>query len=99
HFVRVFRGLPSSVDHPVALTIGNFDGIHRGHQAMLTRLREGAEDLRLTPAVLTFDPHPREFFAPASAPPRLSTLRSKLEVFRAYGVASTITARVAREFP
>jgi riboflavin kinase / FMN adenylyltransferase len=77
----------------VALTIGNFDGVHRGHQAMLSRLTEAAEDLRLPAAVLTFDPHPREFFAPASAPARLSTLRSKLELFRAYGVATTFVAR------
>jgi riboflavin kinase/FMN adenylyltransferase len=91
--VRVFRGLPKSSDAPLALTIGNFDGVHRGHQAMLTRLIEGAEDLRLAPAVLTFEPHPREFFAPDSAPPRLSTLRSKLEMFRAFGVATTIVAR------
>jgi riboflavin kinase / FMN adenylyltransferase len=61
--------------------------------AMLTRLIEGAEDLRLAPAVLTFEPHPREFFAPQSAPPRLSTLRSKLTTFRALGVATTIVAR------
>src|SRR5436190_2873359 len=77
----------------VALTIGNFDGVHRGHQAMLARLVEAAEDLRLPPAVLTFEPHPREFFAPAAAPPRLSTLRTKLELFRAYGVATTYVAR------
>ena len=91
--MRVLRGLPASSDVPVALTIGNFDGVHRGHQAMLTRLIEGAEDLRLVAAVLTFDPHPREFFAPQSAPPRLSTLRSKLEAFRKFGVARTIIAR------
>jgi riboflavin kinase / FMN adenylyltransferase len=91
--VRVFRGVPTSSDAPRALTIGNFDGVHRGHQAMLTRLIEGAEDLRLVPAVLTFEPHPREFFAPGTAPPRLSTLRAKLEAFRAFGVAETIIAR------
>ena len=91
--MQVLRGLPASSDVPVALTIGNFDGVHRGHQAMLTRLIEGAEDLRLVAAVLTFDPHPREFFAPQSAPPRLSTLRSKLEAFRKFGVARTIIAR------
>src|SRR5437588_9373828 len=91
--VRLHRGLPKSSDAPLALTIGNFDGVHRGHQAMLTRLLEGAEDLRLVPAVLTFEPHPREFFAPDSAPPRLSTLRGKLEMFRAFGVATTIVAR------
>jgi len=60
---------------------------------MLARLIEAAEDLRLPPAVLTFDPHPREFFAPAGAPPRLSLLRSKLDLFRAYGVATTYVAR------
>jgi riboflavin kinase / FMN adenylyltransferase len=75
------------------LTIGNFDGVHRGHQAMLTRLIEAAEDLRLPSAVLTFDPHPREFFAQDKAPPRLSKLRQKLELFRAFGVDRTIVAR------
>ncbi len=77
----------------MALTIGNFDGVHLGHQAMLTRLIEAAEDLRLPPAVLTFDPHPREFFSRNDAPPRLSKLRQKLELFRAFGVARTIVAR------
>ena len=87
--VRIFRGLPAHASQPIALTIGNFDGVHRGHQAMLARLCEAAEDLRLPPAVLTFDPHPREFFAPGSAPPRLLRLRQKLELFRALGVAQT----------
>ena len=75
--MRLYRGLPASADQPVALTIGNFDGVHRGHQAMLARLCEAAEDLRLPSAVLTFDPHPREFFAPDTAPPRLSTTRDE----------------------
>ena len=92
--MQVFRGLPEAIRHrPIALTIGNFDGVHRGHQAMLTRLTEAAEDLALPSAVLTFDPHPREFFAPGSAPPRLSTLRSKLEQFAAFGVAQVHVAR------
>jgi len=93
--VQVFRGLPDAADHhrPIALTIGNFDGVHRGHQAMLARLSEAAEDLALPSAVLTFDPHPREFFAPGAAPPRLSTLRSKLERFAAHGIAQVHVAR------
>jgi riboflavin kinase/FMN adenylyltransferase len=91
--VRLFRGLPSSAGKPIALTIGNFDGVHRGHQAMLERLIEAAEDLALPPAVLTFDPPPREFFARDNAPPRLSTLRMKVEQFRAHGVAFTFVAR------
>jgi riboflavin kinase/FMN adenylyltransferase len=93
--VQVFRGVPDRADRhrPIALTIGNFDGVHRGHQAMLGRLSEAAEDLALPSAVLTFDPHPREFFAPGAAPPRLSTLRSKLEQFAAYGIAEVYVAR------
>ncbi|HQR10884.1 MAG TPA: bifunctional riboflavin kinase/FAD synthetase [Casimicrobiaceae bacterium] len=91
--MRIQRGLPQRAGEPVALTIGNFDGVHLGHQAMLVRLIEAAEDLRLRPAVLTFDPHPREFFAKDAAPPRLSKLRQKFDLFRAFGVATTIVAR------
>jgi len=91
--VRVFRGLPMSADAPVALTIGNFDGVHRGHQAMLSRLIEAADDLALPAAVLTFDPPPREFFARDTAPPRLSSLRAKLERFAAHGVGRVYVAR------
>jgi riboflavin kinase/FMN adenylyltransferase len=90
--VQVFRGFPPAGQH-VALTIGNFDGVHRGHQAMLARLVEASEDLGLPPTVLTFDPHPREFFAPHAAPPRLSTLRDKLEQFAARGIARVHIAR------
>jgi riboflavin kinase / FMN adenylyltransferase len=91
--VRITRGLPQSADAPVALTIGNFDGVHRGHQAMLARLVEAAEDLRLVPTVLTFDPHPREFFAPGRSPARISSRRDKLARLAEAGVARTIVAR------
>jgi len=92
--VQVYRGFPIRAgEHHLALTIGNFDGVHCGHQAMLQRLTEAAEDLELPPAVLTFDPHPREFFAKDAAPPRLSSLRGKLEQFRARGVAEVYIAR------
>jgi riboflavin kinase/FMN adenylyltransferase len=94
--MQLIRGLPAVADGPVALTVGNFDGVHRGHQAMLARLAEAAEDLSLTPAVLTFDPHPREFFAKDNAPARLSTLRGKIEAFRHFGVGRTIVARFDR---
>lgn len=91
--MQVFRAFPDVATERVALTIGNFDGVHRGHQAMLARLTEAAEDLALPSAVLTFDPPPREFFAHASAPPRLSSLRGKLDQFRAYGIARVHIAR------
>lgn len=64
---------------PVALTIGNFDGVHLGHQAMLIRLKDAAKQLGLPACVMTFEPHPREFFAPDQAPARLTSLREKLK--------------------
>jgi riboflavin kinase/FMN adenylyltransferase len=91
--VQVIRGFSQPSHDRIALTIGNFDGVHRGHQAMLSRLSEAAEDLALPPAVLTFEPHPREFFARESAPPRLSTLHDKLERFASLGVARVHVAR------
>ena len=91
--MQVIRGFSQPSHDRIALTIGNFDGVHRGHQAMLSRLSEAAEDLALPPAVLTFEPHPREFFARESPPPRLSTLRDKLERFASLGVAHVHVAR------
>ncbi len=82
----VTRGLTPRVPGPVALTIGNFDGVHRGHQAMLARLIAAARERRLVAAVLTFEPHPRELFTPRAAPTRLTSLREKLELLAAHGV-------------
>lgn len=67
-------------------TIGNFDGVHRGHQAILKRLRERAAELCLPSCVVIFEPQPREYFAPDSAPARLTRLRDKLELLAAEGV-------------
>jgi len=77
----------------VALTVGNFDGVHRGHQAMLERLAAKARELGLPSGALTFEPHPREFFSPASAPARLTRLREKLERMAAAGVERVHVAR------
>jgi riboflavin kinase/FMN adenylyltransferase len=68
------------------LTIGNFDGVHRGHQAMLQRLVGKSRELQLPCSVLTFEPHPREFFSPTGAPTRLTRLREKLELIAETGV-------------
>jgi riboflavin kinase / FMN adenylyltransferase len=75
------------------LTIGNFDGVHRGHRAMLDRLVAKTRELKLACCVLTFEPHPREFFAPAAAPARLSRLREKLELIAEAGVDRTHVLR------
>ncbi|MDA0190562.1 MAG: bifunctional riboflavin kinase/FAD synthetase [Proteobacteria bacterium] len=83
----VHRGLAHKAPSSTVLTIGNFDGVHLGHRALLARLCAAAEAEGLPPTVLTFEPHPREFFAPAAAPTRLSTLREKLELIADDGVA------------
>jgi riboflavin kinase/FMN adenylyltransferase len=85
----VLRGFSHSAPQATALSIGNFDGLHLGHRALLERLRAAAAGEGLLPAVLTFEPHPREFFAPRTAPARLSTLREKLERLSEEGVALT----------
>lgn len=92
--MKVFRGLPNAASRaPCALAIGNFDGVHCGHQALLARLREVASKMGLESAVMTFEPHPREYFAaragdPSKAPKRIASLRDKL--------ASLARARVDR---
>lgn len=88
--MRVFRGHSRTVSAPVVLAIGNFDGVHLGHAALLGRLTQVARDLDLPPTILTFEPHPREFFAPDSAPARLTTLREKLELLGEMGVAQAM---------
>ncbi len=80
--VKVFRRLPPpDKREPCALTIGNFDGVHRGHQALLRSLVAEARSHGLVSCVLTFEPHPREFFAAGRAVPpvRIANLRDKLE--------------------
>jgi riboflavin kinase/FMN adenylyltransferase len=96
--MQVFRGIPAHSCGPVALTIGNFDGVHLGHQAMLARLVEAAQRRRLPAAVMTFEPHPREFFAPESAPARLTSLREKLELLSNQGVDQVYVCRFDHAF-
>ena len=94
--MKVFRGFHHPGVAPVcALTIGNFDGVHRGHQAMLALLRGEAAQRNIPSCVLTFEPHPRDYFAgkfhkPELAPARVGTLRDKLEDLAQCGVDQTI---------
>ncbi len=68
-------------------TIGNFDGVHLGHQAVLGQLSEQADELGLPLVVITFEPYPQEFFSPAGeCPSRLTRFREKLQMLRRYGV-------------
>jgi riboflavin kinase/FMN adenylyltransferase len=91
--MRVFRGIPARADVPIALTIGNFDGVHLGHRAMLARLADVARRRELPVAVMTFEPQPQEFFAPDQAPARLTSLHEKLECLRDCGVDRVYVCR------
>jgi len=84
--MQILRSLHSSDARPCAVTIGNFDGVHRGHQSLLRELQQAAQMRGLQTAVVTFEPHPREFFTPQQAPVRLTSLREKLELFRAAAI-------------
>ena len=96
--MRISRTIPEATNTPVALTIGNFDGVHLGHQAMLVRLAEAARRLNVPSCVMTFEPHPREFFAPDQAPTRLTSLREKLELLAQFGVERVQICRFDFEF-
>jgi riboflavin kinase/FMN adenylyltransferase len=99
HSMKIFRGIARRSERvPVALAIGNFDGVHRGHQALLAQLVDAARRHRLTPAVMTFEPHPRELFAPASAPARVANLRDKIDALAAAGVERVFIQHFNRRF-
>lgn len=96
--MQVYRHLPKDTHAPQALAIGNFDGLHLGHQALLAKLVETAQEKNITPAVMTFEPHPREFFMPQAAPARLSSMREKLEYFAEAGVQEVYVIRFNHAF-
>jgi riboflavin kinase / FMN adenylyltransferase len=81
-----------------ALTIGNFDGVHRGHRALIDRVIAKAREANLVPTILTFEPHPREFFSPAAAPTRITRLRDKLALLAQAGVEHVHVARFDARF-
>lgn len=90
--MKVFRGYhhPQLAEH-CALTIGNFDGVHRGHQAMLALLKNEAQHRGVPSCVMSFEPHPRDYFAavarkPELAPARIATLRDKLTELARCGI-------------
>ena len=84
---KVFRWLPKPEERlDCALAIGNFDGVHRGHQALLHEVIDAARARLLCPAVLTFEPHPREFFNPSDAPRRILSLHDKIEAILKCGI-------------
>ncbi len=96
--MQVFRHFPLSSETPIGLTIGNFDGVHIGHQALIQKLTEESKRRKITPSVMTFEPHPKEFFVPENAPTRLTSLREKLEFFLSCGVENVFICAFNKKF-
>jgi len=94
----VTHGSLQSARGRCALTIGNFDGVHRGHRTLIDRVIAKGREARLTACILTFEPHPREFFAGAAAPARLTRLRDKLALLDEAGVEHVHIARFDARF-
>lgn len=92
--IRRFKCLPQGC----VLTIGNFDGLHLGHQAIIETLRERSDMLGVPTALMTFEPMPAALFAPDNPPQRLSSLREKMEDARVLGVDVFVRARFDRAF-
>ena len=95
--IRGLGNLPQNL-HACALTIGNFDGVHLGHQAILRHLRTKADELHLPMVVMLFEPQPREYFCAENAPARLMRLRDKLRYLKQAGVDMVIVAKFDRTF-
>jgi riboflavin kinase/FMN adenylyltransferase len=79
-------------------TIGNFDGVHKGHQAVFQVLRDRAQSLGMPSAVILFEPQPMEYFQPQAAPPRLTRLREKLIHIRRCGIDRVVLLEFNRHF-
>jgi riboflavin kinase/FMN adenylyltransferase len=93
--MRLIRGVDNlhPTDQDCVATIGTFDGVHLGHQAVLRQLAEKHRELHLPAVVVTFEPHPSEYFMPDSAPPRLTRLREKIQLLETCSVDRVLCLR------
>lgn len=98
--MELIRGLHNLRDRHCGcvLSIGNFDGFHRGHQALVARLREHAQRCKVPAVVQVFEPTPREFFAKGKAPGRIATFRGKLAALERAGVDRVLCVRFGKKF-
>lgn len=97
--MRLFHGTDNAgIQRPTVLTLGVFDGLHLGHQLVMSTVVERARALNAVPTVITFDPHPRAVLHPESAPPLLQTLDQKVEGFGVLGIEQTIVVAFSKEF-
>lgn len=91
--VKKIKNIKSSI-----VTIGNFDGVHKGHQKVLTAAKDRAAKLKLPAVVYTFEPHPLKVIAPHKSPPLLTTLEDKIRLIKASGMDYLVLAKFTKEF-
>src|SRR3989338_10450760 len=84
--MELIRNLSKKVGNSCVATIGNFDGVHRGHQQLLQQLKIQSTQYHLPSCVITFEPQPNEFFSKQSAPARLTKFREKIQLLQSYAV-------------
>lgn len=97
--MRLFHGTDNAeIARPTVLTLGVFDGLHAGHQLIMSTVVERARAAGAVPTVLTFEPHPRAVLHPQSAPPLLQTFDQKIEAFGVMGIKQTIVINFTRQF-
>ena len=96
--MHLIRHLPAKHTNATAVAIGNFDGVHLGHRAVIAAMQDAAKLLTLVPSVLTFEPHPRRFFTRESAPFRIERLSAKLVHLRALDVQRVYMPRFDATF-
>jgi riboflavin kinase / FMN adenylyltransferase len=97
--MKIFHDINNAnILRPTCLTLGVFDGLHRGHQAIMKTVVERAKATETVPTVITFDPHPRSVLSPNNAPPLLQTLDQRLSAFEFLGIKQTIVIRFDQEF-
>ncbi len=92
--MKVIRGISAIRKHaPCVLSVGNFDGLHRGHQSIIRQLTDYASQHNVTPVMMTFEPYPMEYFSPQTAPVRLTDFRQKLELLAKMNISNVICLR------
>jgi riboflavin kinase/FMN adenylyltransferase len=96
--MQLIRQLPDQSPRPSAVAIGNFDGLHQGHQAVIDAMKRAAKQHGLVASALTFEPHPRRFFAPNIAAFRIARVQDKIARLRDAGVERLVMPRFDQAF-
>ena len=97
--MQIYRHIAKAGSHsPCVLTIGNYDGIHLGHQDLINELLTKSKQKKLESAIMIFEPHPREFFTPKDAPSRITSLREKIEYFLSKNIDRVYVVKFDNKF-